>query len=219
MRIAILCSSEDHPVNTWLEKWVKKHSKIHEITLVRKKSELQDGDILFLISSHEIIDSKIRNMFGKCLVIHASDLPTGRGWSPHIWQIIEGRNEICVSLLEAVEKVDEGPIWCKKRLNIPDTALYDEINELLFNIELDLMDYALEHFGSMVASNQDGTIKPTYYPKRKPLDSEIDPSRSIAEQFDLLRVSDPQRYPAFFKFRGQRYKVILEKWDEPENSN
>ena len=36
-------------------------------------------------------------------------------------------------------------------------------------------------------------------------------SRSIAEQFDLLRVADPQRFPAFFDLRGHRYLVRIEK--------
>ena len=46
-------------------------------------------------------------------------------------------------------------------------------------------------------------------------DSRLDPSRSIAEQFDLLRVADPQRFPAFFDLRGHRYLVRLKKLELP----
>jgi len=52
---------------------------------------------------------------------------------------------------------------------------------------------------------------PSYYRRRTPDDSRLDPSRSIAEQFDLLRVADPQRFPAFFDLRGHRYVVRIEK--------
>jgi methionyl-tRNA formyltransferase len=46
---------------------------------------------------------------------------------------------------------------------------------------------------------------------RTPKDSCIDPHRTIAEQFDLIRVCDPIRFPAFFEYRGQKYALKLEK--------
>jgi methionyl-tRNA formyltransferase len=51
----------------------------------------------------------------------------------------------------------------------------------------------------------------TYYRKRTPEDSRIDPQRPIAEQFDLLRICDPGRYPAFFDLHGHRYRIRLDK--------
>ena len=75
---------------------------------------LAGGEILFLVSCNEIIGKDVRDRYMATLVIHASDLPKGRGWSPHIWQIIEGKKEIMVSLLEAEDAVDSGAIWAKK---------------------------------------------------------------------------------------------------------
>jgi methionyl-tRNA formyltransferase len=51
----------------------------------------------------------------------------------------------------------------------------------------------------------------TYYPRRTPKDSEIDVFKTIAEQFDMIRVCDPNRFPAYFEFMGQRYILKLEK--------
>jgi methionyl-tRNA formyltransferase len=53
--------------------------------------------------------------------------------------------------------------------------------------------------------------EPSYWPRRKPEDSRIDPYKSIASQFDILRVSDTKRYPAFFDFRGETFELKLEK--------
>jgi methionyl-tRNA formyltransferase len=36
----------------------------------------------------------------------------------------------------------------------------------------------------------------------------------LAEQFDLLRVVDSERFPAFFEYRGRRYKLKIEKDDD-----
>ena len=38
----------------------------------------------------------------------------------------------------------------------------------------------------------------------------VDPELSLAEQFNLLRVVDNQRYPAFFHWRGQRFTLNVQ---------
>lgn len=213
MKITTLCSSEEHPVNQWLKGWISKNQKTHQIDLIRKKSGLTDGDILFLISCSEIISKDDRKAYKKVLVIHASDLPSGRGWSPHIWQIIEGNEDIVLTLLEAEDDVDSGDIWHQVNITIPKYALYDEINSALFDAELTLMDYAVENFYNVQPCSQSQNSESTYYRKRLPSDSEIDPLLSISEQFNLIRVCDPERYPAFFKLQGKKYKIILEKME------
>ena len=209
MKISILCSNHHHPIYPWLVKWSQSRGQYHEIELLSLKKNLTGGDILFLISCHEIIDSQIRNQYSVSLVIHASDLPKGRGWSPHVWQVLEGSNDIVVSLLEAVDGVDSGPIWCKKSIKLQGHELADEINVKLFELELELMDFSIANFGLVKPQLQDET-KATYYPKRTPRDSQLDPDKTIAEQFDLLRVSDSNRFPAFIEYRGFRYNLNIE---------
>lgn len=211
MRISLLCSDEQHPVNEHLRSWIRKQQDAHQIELVRKKKELSGGDILFLISCSEIIGVADRSAYRASLVLHASDLPLGRGWSPHIWQIIGGAEEITLTMLEAEDKVDSGRIWKKKRFPIPRHALWDEINECLFTAEIELIDFAVQEFNNITPLEQDTSIMPTYYPRRAPADSQIDPGQSIASQFDKLRVCDPHRFPAFFELHGRKYKLVLEK--------
>ncbi len=210
MKVSVLCSSETHPIYPHLETWLKSMDGIHQVELLRRKAELTGGDVLFLISCHEIISLQERQKYAASLVIHASDLPEGRGWSPHIWQILEGKNKIAVSLIEAQDKVDTGAIWTQRHLELEGHELSDEINDKLFAIELDLMNHALEIVGSGRPEPQDDR-PPSYYPRRKPEDSRLDPYQSVAEQFDLLRVADPKRFPAFFDLRGHRYLVRVEK--------
>ena len=210
MNISILCSSEHHPVNEMLLRWIKKYPD-DNITLFRKKNELGFGDLLFLISCSELITKKERNNFSKTLVIHASDLPKGRGWSPHIWAITEGETEITISLLEAEDKVDSGPIWKKIKRKIPPHALYDEINQSIFDAEEELMSFAVDNFQQITPKNQSIDTEPSYYPLRTSDNSQLDPNKSIAEQFDLIRVCDPNRYPAFFELHGKTFKLTIEK--------
>jgi methionyl-tRNA formyltransferase len=163
-----------------------------------------------LISCHELIREDVRSRYSATLVIHASDLPQGRGWSPHIWQILEKSKLIKVTLLEAADAVDSGAIWAQADLQLDGHETFDEINSKLFAAELSLMDFAVLNLGVVVPRPQDART-PTSYPRRAPADSRIDPQRSIAEQFDLLRVADPVRFPAFFELHGHRYLIHITK--------
>lgn len=211
LQITILCSDPAHPVTPHLQHWIARHAVEHTITLVHDKCELPGGDLLFLVSCDQIISAADRGAYRKVLVLHASALPNGRGWSPHIWQIIAGETEIPMTLLEADDRVDAGAIWAQVMVPIPKDALWDEINDRLFRTQFELMDFALQEFPKLTTRAQDPTIPVTYYPRRTPLDSRLDPSLSIECQFDLLRVCDPQRYPAFFDLHGCRYAVTLTK--------
>ncbi len=211
MRVSIVCSNPSHPVNAYLLQWIECRRQAHDIELVRKKSELTGGDILLLVSCSEIVTAEDRVQYGVSLVLHASDLPRGRGWSPHVWDLSAGAAHITLSLLEAQDKVDSGRIWKKTHIPVPPTALWDEINHLLFTAEIRLMDFALDSYGRIEPQDQAADVEPTYFRLRTPKDSCIDPHRTIAEQFDLIRVCDPIRFPAFFEFRGQRYALKLEK--------
>lgn len=214
MQISFLCSDALHPVNPYLEKWIAAQEGKHQVEIVRKKNELAGGTLLFLISCSEIIGPAERAAYKSVLVLHASDLPRGRGWSPHIWQILENAQEITLSLLEAEDQVDSGRIWKKIKFAIPPHALWDEINVLLFEAEIELIDFAVHEFTRVKPLEQDSTIKPNYYIKRTPADSKIDPQKSIADQFNQIRVCDPNRFPAFFELHGKKYKLTLEKIDE-----
>lgn len=214
MRISLLCSDEKHPVNQHLKRWIAAQKGNHQVELVRKKRDLSGGDILFLISCSEIVGVADRSSYRATLVLHASDLPRGRGWSPHIWQLIGGADEITLSLLEAADKVDSGRIWRKLKISVPKHALWDEINECIFDAEITLIDFAVREFEGVCPTVQDPAIKPSYYPRRVPADSQIDPSQNIASQFDKIRVCDPYRFPAFFELHGKKYKLILEKIDD-----
>jgi methionyl-tRNA formyltransferase len=190
-------------------------SKSHSVSLCYDKADLQGGDILFLVSCSQIIHESERKKYRAAFVLHASDLPKGRGWSPHIWSILNGANQITVCLLEANDSVDSGAIWLKTQMNLEGHELLPEINERLFAAELLLMAQAVEQFERISPIQQLGDPGP-YMPKRSPADSRLDPYKTIAEQFDLLRIVDSKRYPAFFDYRGKRYLISIEKGKNDE---
>ena len=128
MKISILSTDPNGPVVKKLRKWIEEMSaKGHVVTLVFDKAELHGGDILFLVSCSQMIRDAERNRYKETLVLHASDLPKGRGWSPYIWSILGGANQITVCLLEAAEPIDSGSVWLKTTFDLEGHELIDEI--------------------------------------------------------------------------------------------
>jgi len=207
--VSVLCSDPSHPVNPRLECWAAAVAPSATVRILRDVADLPGGDFLFLVSCHQIVKKPTRDAYRHCLVLHASELPQGRGMSPHIWQILEGRDRLTVTLLNAEDEVDSGDIWHQISFPVPRTNLADEINQQLFDVETELMTWALAHCDHERPRPQVGM--PSLYRKRAPADSEIDPNRPLVEYFDLLRVADPDRFPAFFTYRGQKYRIRIDK--------
>lgn len=218
MNISIVCSDPLHPFMPVLEQWAQKRGATHAVKIARRVAELDHGDLLFLISCHEIVRPETTRRFTHSLVVHASDLPRGRGWSPHIWSIVGGENVITVSLLEAAQGVDSGMIWTKEQFRLDGHELHDEINARLFETEIRLMDFALARCRDIAPQPQD-EVDASYWRKRTPQDSRVDIDRSIREQFNLLRVCDPDRYPAFFEKDGFVYDITLKKRETRPEGN
>jgi len=209
--IDVLCTDHNHPVTDVLRTWCERQTNAR---LCFSREELRGGDFLFLISCHFIVGDDIRSKYERSLVIHASDLPAGRGWSPLVWQLLEGRRSVAVSLIDAADPVDSGAIWAQQTIDFDGSEDFQEINVKLFECEIKLMDWALENCAWFQARAQVG--EPSYYRRRNLGDSLIDAGMTIADAFDRIRVCDPARYPAHFELRNSTYAISLKKIGKTE---
>ena len=182
----------------------------HFCNLIHEHSEVTKGDVLILLSCNKLFKSLDLNKFN--LVVHESDLPKGRGMSPFTWQILEGRSEIPVCLLEVSEKLDAGKIYGKRYVKLNGSELIDEWREYQYNATKDLLLSFLMNFPNVQGVTQIGL--PTFYRSRNIDDSKLDISKSIEEQFNLLRVCDNIRYPAWFEINGCKYQLDIKKINE-----
>lgn len=169
----------------------------------------QRGDLALFLSLGRIVTPAQLRLNAHNLVVHASALPKGRGWSPMTWQILEGAREIPVTLFEAGESVDSGDIYGTRIIHLIGNEVVSEIRNVLAKATNDLcMEFVIRYpFSILQGKSQEGQA--SQYHRRRHEDSRLDPYKTIAEQFDLLRVADPERYPAFFEFRGRQYTVQI----------
>lgn len=187
----------------------------HRVRWVHRPSDIEDGDIAFLLSLGQIVPAAVLQRNAHNLVVHESALPHGRGWSPLTWQILESKNEIPVTLLEADDAVDSGCIYAQETLRFAGHELVHELRAAQAVATLRLCRHFVENYPAIAASGraQEGT--PSYYPRRRPEDSRLDPDKTLREQFNLLRVADPDRYPAFCEIDGHRFEVRIRRVDDP----
>ncbi len=181
--------------------------------LCRDHDDIGGGDVAFFLGCIRIAPPELLGRHRRNLVVHESDLPKGRGMSPLTWQVLEGRDDIPVCLLEAIDgEVDSGNVVYRDSLHFEGHELIDEMREALGRMTIELCLRFMAEPTPPPGEPQRG--EPTYYARRRPEDSALDPHRTIAEQFDLLRVVDNARYPAFFDFAGRRYRITIEALDE-----
>ncbi len=170
---------------------------------------IEEGGIAFFLNCHARIPERVLARSFRNLVVHASRLPQGRGMSPWVWQILEGAKTLPLTLFEAVAEIDAGPVYRTIEIPLEGHELVDELRYRIGDATVELCRWFLTRERPPEGCPQQG--RPSYYRRRVPADSRLDPERSLAEQFDLLRVVDNERYPAFFDFRGKRYILRIEK--------
>jgi len=184
--------------------------KLGGIPIYNHHSEIEDSyDVLFILSYHNKIDEKSLKKNSYNLVIHESDLPQGKGWAPLFWQILEGRDEIIVSLIEASNEIDSGLVYIKKTLKLNGYELNNELRKKQAEITMDMCLEFVHNFNTIKAKPQDG--EESFYHKRNAEHSRLDITKSIKEQFNLLRIVDNENYPAFFDIDGRRYLLKIEE--------
>ncbi|MGB3547647.1 MAG: hypothetical protein WBA17_11770 [Saprospiraceae bacterium] len=179
----------------------------HAAKLLHEHEAVEQGDILCLLSCEKLFKRLELNRHN--LVVHSSDLPRGKGWSPLTWQILEGKNDIPMTLFEAAAEVDAGVVYNRAVLTFNGTELLPEMTRLQGEKIVEIILRFVAAYPRVNGKPQEG--ESTFYPRRRPADSRLDPERSLAEQFNLLRVCDNERYPAFFDFRGERYTIRIER--------
>lgn len=171
----------------------------------RHATDVPPGEITFFLSCTRIVPPEILARSKLNLVVHASKLPEGRGFSPLVWQILEGKDVIPVSLIEAVDGVDEGNVFLVDEVRFEGHELNDAMRHRLGRAVNDLCLRFLRLPDIPSSIPQSG--EPCWYPRRRPKDSELNADASISSQFNLLRVVDNERYPAFFNHRGRRFII------------
>ncbi|MFM7022525.1 MAG: hypothetical protein ACKOXB_06065 [Flavobacteriales bacterium] len=211
MKVQILCDN----IKSWIIPYAQQlNSEISsrgiDCTLLHDPKAVVQGDVLVMLSCEQIFKNLHLNKHN--LVVHESALPHGKGWSPLTWQVLEGKNQIPITLFEAVSSVDAGAIYISDVIELEGTELVEDLRKKQGLKTNEMVLQFLDAYPDIQGRAQEG--ESTFYARRGPADSELDINKSIAEQFNLLRVCDNEKYPAFFHYQGRKYKIKIEHFDQ-----
>ncbi|MDB4626546.1 formyltransferase family protein [bacterium] len=198
--------------NDWLSQYFPealKSSQAFDVHVFYEEEKIRGFELVFVLGYTKVLKGEILSSNKILLVVHESDLPEGRGFAPVQWQILEGKTEITVCLLEISDEVDAGNIFGKMILSLDGSELYEEIRKKQAVITFDLISKFLERYPNLNSEIQQG--KPTFYRRRRPSDSQLDLDKTIRDQFNLLRICNNNDWPAFFELDGVRYTIKIDK--------
>lgn len=167
------------------------------------------NEIAFLLSCERKVPKSVLERSRHNIVVHASDLPEGKGMSPLSWQILEGKNLIPLTLFEAIEAIDAGPFYLKENVSFSGNELLDEMRLALGNKIVEMCTRFVREYPQIIGKAQPQIGPETFYPRRRQEDSRLDAEKTIAAQFNLLRIADNERYPAFFEWKGRVYLLKI----------
>ena len=112
-------------------------------------------------------------------------------------------------MFEAAESVDSGVVYFQDSLVFGGHELVDELRQKQGGKAIELVEKFVKRYPKIKGRAQQG--QPSYYHRRTALDSELQVDQSLKDQFNLLRVADNERYPAFFHYRGHKYVLKIYK--------
>ncbi|MCP4220891.1 MAG: methionyl-tRNA formyltransferase [bacterium] len=183
----------------------------HECRVVFSAPQIPEGDMLFLLGCTKKVGKEFLLRNRNNLVIHESDLPRGKGWSPLSWQVLAGCDRIPVCVFEAVEELDAGPVYERDFISLDGTELLPELKRKQGEKTVELVKRMVERYPELHGEVRQG--ESSFYDRRTAKDDRLDIDKTIRENFDHLRIVDNEKYPAWFQYRGKKYilKIYAEE--------
>ena len=136
-------------------------------------------------------------MHSHILVVRERTLPQGQGWSPMTWKVLNGADHIPITLFEATVALDAGPVYLQHIIEQEGTDLVEEWRALEARATVRLCLDWLSRYDELIGETQLQQGENSNYHQQRQTDSKLDHKGSPAEQFNMLRIGDNQRYPEF----------------------
>lgn len=199
MKNIIACSK------SWFENYASTSFK-KKYYFIRKKSDLNMKNlkkinpkyIFFPHWSHKVPQIILDNF--ECVCFHTAPLPYGRGGSP-IQNLIQKKiKKAPVCALKMINKIDAGPIYCKKIISLSGN-LDNIFKKIAPTIEHLIKVIIIKKLNP---KEQKGKIK--FFHRIKPEKSNLIQENSLLKIYDRIRMLDHDEYPRAFLKIG-KYKV------------
>lgn len=168
-----------------------------------------DPDLCLCGGWSQIIEPRVLNIPDRgFLGFHSSRLPEGRGGAPVNWSLIDGADEVWISLFHYEAGVDAGDVITQGSVPVTHRDDVATVFDALANKACQLLCSVRQPLETdSVTADPQAVSNATYRPRRQPQDGLIDWGRDPDQQYDWVRAqTDP--YPGAYTFyNGERLTV------------
>jgi methionyl-tRNA formyltransferase len=171
------------------------HDVSDVLNVVKEKTNL----VGVVVAFGELISAEVLSQM-PMVNVHFSLLPRWRGAAPVERAILAGDNTTGVCIMRVVEKLDEGEVYARQEVSIDDDDDVESLKSKLNAVAIKLLLQKIKNgFGTGVSQ----TGEPSYAKKIKPVDLQIDWSKSAEQIARQVRVGG-----AFTFMNGRRIKIL-----------
>jgi len=174
-------------------------------------------DIIVSCGFPYIVDQSVISLARYAINVHPTLLPKYRGYRSGPYILINGEQESGVTVHFITPEMDRGDILIQRKFPVSpfDTtaSMYRKSQEIEPTCLYEAL--SLLKSGEVTTQPQNEEEASEYLHLRTPVDSQIDPQRSLTELFNEIRACDPESYPAYFYHENE--KVCIKIW-RPEKS-
>tara|TARA_B110000014_G_C20021105_1_gene529808 strand:+ start:432 stop:1094 length:663 start_codon:yes stop_codon:yes gene_type:complete len=199
--------------NIWIEKYLLNFKfnldKKFRFKISKNHKYIKNEDIVFILSYTKILPESFLNKNKVNLIAHASKLPEDRGFAPVQYQVLKGKNIIDISLLEAAKKVDAGDVYLRDKFKLKKTDLSYEIRKKQAEATFNIIKKFLKKYPKIKKNKQKG--KSNFNKRRYEDSNKLNIYKSLKNQFNILRVSDNDHYPAQININNANYILKIYK--------
>lgn len=206
--IYFLLDKNNYWIRKYLDKNIKKFPKNFKYLIKTNINNIKNK-IVFVLSYTRILPISFLNSNILVLIVHPSKLPNDKGFAPVQNQILRKKNKIYNTIIKATEKVDAGPIILQSSFTLKGNELSEEIRFRQAESIFKLITKFLKQYPKIKFKKQKG--KSFFNKKRSRKDSKLNINKNIRSQFNLLRICDNEKYPAFFYYKKTKYILKIYK--------
>ncbi len=206
-KVTFLFDEKNDWIKNFLYKSFKKKSRRYLFKIESNFKKIKNQNIVFILNYTKILPKSFLLKNNLNLVVHTSALPKGKGFAPLQWQILENKTKIPICLLEADEKFDSGAIIERGHFFLNGTELNTQLRNIQAVEIIKIINKFLKKYPNFKRLKQIG--KSTYYRRRYSKDSKLDINISLRKNFNLLRIVDNEKYPAYFEYKGKKYIIKI----------
>lgn len=190
-----------------------KHLSVSEFPRLRDPETVQSvlelrPDIFVVASYGKLIPPELLTIPKYRLNVHPSLLPLYRGAAPIHWPILNGDSETGVSIIDIVEKLDAGDIYCQETIPIDSRMTAVRLHAELASLSYGILKKVLQQIKmrQLKGTPQDET-KATMARQLRKEDGELSFSEPAAALDRKVRGLQP--WPgSFFFLKGERIAVL-----------